>query len=685
LSNNANSEALLALISLSIFLLLVYAAGNQQNINIDNSTYRMEKNILTSNLHVSGTAIKDADDNTIILRGIFDNVSNLTSDTVTIANLQVLKSHGCNLLRFEGLPWGQFETASGVYNTTYLANIDNIVDLCSEVGIFVNIVLADFTGDDGTSAGGRGVAYPSWLTAESNAQVFETNFYDKTVAAYDAARLEFSNMLVYLANRYSDNPYFILGFENEPFNWAGDSPFNDQAKSDSFADVITDFYTAVDATDYSNIILLTNPFCNYELLNPGKPVGANLVWDVHAYWVETNPLYDSLFDWVNVVEDYGLTPYRTNLEMPLIIGEFAQVGGDYVGSTSSGFLSNTEDMVDYLNNQSIGSSWAYLGELYGWFSPIYNVENTNSLYAILFDGSTSPSGEGVDLTVNSSVGGDANYSPSTYTVQSGSQVTLQATAFTGYGFKHWDIDGSHETSVVHAFTVTEDTIITPVFTPSAVDPTDDNDLPVEGNTMTKAYVGTAQVGYSRASVYLPVFDAALDGLKTVSASAMALSNSDFENATLTHWTSGFLGVETPGSVLDTSNQRSGSQCVKIPATNGIFQERLNFKVDSISELSVYVKGEAGDEFGLVAVYIYPPYAGIDEADFDYASLVVSGSEYETFELTLTNGAGRTLRHLEIIFLGGASSYGYVNDVTLTTSQLQMSNFQTMLTKLQSQQ
>lgn len=359
-----------------------------------------------SNLHVSGTTIRDASNTQIILRGTFDNTRYLNHPALSAANLASLAASGCNLLRFEGLTWGTFETASGIYNQTIIAQLDAMADKCQEAKIYFNPVFADFTGGDGTSIGGQGVTYPNWLIGVSgNSQTFETGFYDKTQTEYNTARSEFTAMLVYLATRYADNPYFLLSFENEPFNWGGSSPFNSASLSAKFAAVISDFYSAVDATDYSNIIIQPNPFCNYELTNPSIPTGANFVFDIHAYWVDTNSSYDTLAEWIGVVNQYGITPYVINSGMPIIVGEFAEVDGSYVGSQQSGFLTNTGYMVTYLNNQGIGSAWAYLGELYGYFDPIYSQADTTSLLGLIFDGSVSPTPPAavIPLAVASSV------------------------------------------------------------------------------------------------------------------------------------------------------------------------------------------------------------------------------------------------------------------------------------------
>jgi hypothetical protein len=302
-----------------------------------------------------------------------------------------LAGAGDNFFKVDAIPWGAFETSPGNYTGNGILTImDQLAQWCQGAKMYFTLRFNTFSGNDYGISAGPGSTWPSYLHTGDSSNTFEAGFYSGTGSgrntAYDDARTDFSNMLAFLANRYKNNPYVLIGMQNEPGNPNGGSNFT----SANYASVCSAFYTAIYATGYSNLVLVEHPWCNYGNSNPTDITGANVVWEGDAYiQPNTNP---TLAAWQTAVTTYFITPYMTNLNRPFILSEWGILNSSWVNSSPYD-LTDAQAMINWINSQGLaGACWDSVDDLSWGDTQRINASDTAALMGIIFQGAVnSPS------------------------------------------------------------------------------------------------------------------------------------------------------------------------------------------------------------------------------------------------------------------------------------------------------
>jgi len=351
--------------------------------------------LATGYLHRSGTNILDSNNNIVKLRGIWTACYTYTSPAwsgwVTQQTINTLAQDGCNFFKVDAIPWGYMELTQGNYTGNGILTImDQLAAWCAAKGMYFTLRFNNFEGEDYGITGGPGVTWPSYLHSSDAATTFDAGFYSGTGSnrntAYDDARTDFSNMLTFLANRYKNNPYFLIGIQNEPngYQTGITTPAN-------YAAVISAFYSAIYATGYNNLVLVEHPFCNYGT-TPVDITGANVVWEGDNYVQPAGSA--TVAAWEASTTSYFINPYVVGLGRPFIISEWGILNASWVNAPPFD-QTDTQAMINWINSQNLaGSLWDSLDDL---ASPIgywgrFSSSDTTLVLQTIFQGAVSGGG-----------------------------------------------------------------------------------------------------------------------------------------------------------------------------------------------------------------------------------------------------------------------------------------------------
>ena len=172
-------------------------------------------------LIVDGVIIKNPDTGLPVrLQG--DNVEPINMDS---EGAEWLVSKGFKYLRVN-VYWHKLEPQQGSYSSTYFGYLDNLLSLCQQYGIYVNLVFMQWEWSPYFVhyASGGGTGFPSWVIAPGG-------YPDSTIGLRDVIadffmkrnshgiwmRQKFFEFWNYVINRYKSNPY-VVAYEifNEP-------------------------------------------------------------------------------------------------------------------------------------------------------------------------------------------------------------------------------------------------------------------------------------------------------------------------------------------------------------------------------------------------------------------------------------------------------------------------------------
>jgi hypothetical protein len=330
--------------------------------------------------YVDGIMIKDPSGLPIRLRGFNFEPRDVAITGGYAEFVQWLKNNGFNNLRVI-VWWHQFEPNEGQYSSGYFGYLDDLMNNCEQMDVYVNLCFAQwqyspyFTYD---AQRGSGMGFPAWLisaggyeNSASGAQAFTSDFYLNRGYGV-TARQKYLGFWQYLINRYkSYSCIWAYELMNEPtvisgFTWT----------SEALAGIMT-FYEqltpAIRSLDPNPTIILyhyiTGTVASQGNLFYERPVNfSNIVW--------TRSWYDVAYGGYSPSERPQVVTRLTNLKnafngqlgTPFIISEMGISTSDY-NTNPSGAEKWIRDTFDVC--RSIGMNNGYEG----WTWYIYYKDN----------------------------------------------------------------------------------------------------------------------------------------------------------------------------------------------------------------------------------------------------------------------------------------------------------------------
>lgn len=383
-------------------------------IGIFTSLYQIQSTqAATAYLHSSGTKILSSTGNDMTLTGVFYGVySPLISDywgganAITNTSFTRISLNGGNMMRINMISWGDLETAKGVYDSTTFAQLDTLATWAQQNQVYLILSMAELCYS--------GYTIPAWVSPTGvSVSTFEAGFYDKTNSAYDSARTDYIECMVYMADRYASNPYVLLEPFNEPFQGntllSGWSTSQKTTVSANYASTMEDIVDAMAAAGYSNPVVIPMPWVNYYGITSSDVDRTNIIWDHHPYLVEGDSVatYESNINGIiSMVNGWG---------KPIILGEWGYVDSGYIATdTIANWQSTLTTLYSYLRSTALnGYLWYASSMLYGeqaqyvWNSGTAYISETNSNWVLsnMMVGGTVP---GSVASITDTIGGNSD-------------------------------------------------------------------------------------------------------------------------------------------------------------------------------------------------------------------------------------------------------------------------------------
>lgn len=634
-------------------------------------------------LHVDGKDIKDSNGNIIILHGVVktsmeDNAdgnfysNTLWDDTRVKKELDKIKETGANVIRviFAINAWMDNikDTSSAVSARTAMTRL---AEFANEKGLYV--IYCPWTVITGITNG---------IAAVQDPLPYPPGALSIGAGDYIANEADFTEFWGNVALTMKNYDNVLLEIWNEP-------QFGETAPAKAaWYTVVQNCINEIRRVGADNVILApTNDwgraYCDVGtdtayVINTPTFTGGDIGLIVHLYRNDHLKKNGALaYLYADVDEGLNLMGYYTQAaSRPVVITE---VGCDLDHSPAEEKVFFAAALTLFNNHGISYTAFDYTTATSFYLleteAPDYTLSDGGNLAIAAFD-------EIPSVTVEPAVGGSTDagveeiiITPATPT------VTVEATPNTGYGFDHYEVETATATTTTQenpvTFTPTVDTTVTPVFTPSAVDPTDDNGVVVDGE-MTAAYVDSAQADFSRADVYYPVADRALNKLAEypITDYVEPAKNTGFEDTALTPWVSGSALTPATSASIDTTEMRTGGQCCKLTVeSKGVYQViSPAISTNDVDELSVWVKGSNGDVVGLIVVY-----DDLSFSDYDLAVVNLTDSNYT--EITATLDIDKKITYIEVNIGTLAGTAVYVDDLTFTTTIKKMPQLTAAFSKL----
>jgi hypothetical protein len=344
--------------------------------------------LTTGFLHTSGTQLLDNNNQSVILTGWWNSIWKYYLDDgngnsklgstgcLSLADFQRIADNGGNVIRINELPWDSFEPSQGNINPIQIGILDTLAEWALQTRVYL-IISGGLDSSDSV--------FPTWI-AKSDRSTDEVGLYDTANTNYNNVRAAYTNFMVYLANRYKNNPFIILELSNEPFN--GNTISNNyrnynapsitwnNAMSQKYAATQSAIATAMHNVGYLNPVIIPHPWLNFYATVRTDFTSSNCVWDFHFYYINST----SMAQWQSDINGYIST--YIGFGKPLIAGEWAYVNSNYeLFSNLTNFQSIQTTIHDYLFTKSIcgmcfyGLTYLYGGLAYIWFGP--NTQTNN--------------------------------------------------------------------------------------------------------------------------------------------------------------------------------------------------------------------------------------------------------------------------------------------------------------------
>lgn len=352
-------------------------------------------------LHVDGTQLKDANNDTVYLRTaqISWNERRKKQNTTWGANspseawftesdVQNIKSYNGNCFELNGIPFKYIMKYKNVFNTEYFVDWCDIwVNWATTNEMYIIIDTMNFRYDSTWTI-------PSWIwntagydepTTKAEWDAIIRDFFDTDISAMNSNREAFINAWKGIANRYKDNDYVLFSVVNEPM-WSVSFP-SDSVKAhlgETYSEFMENVIDGIHSTGAENIIIINYSFVGLTHTEPINKTG--FMWETHLYMGFSND-----FDgWTGYVDAY-ISKFAGSYGKPLFFGEYGyspyNYGKVYLPST---WLGNLTAQVEYLDNKTLVgiAFWehGYLqGEYYDYVYDIYTESESEDILEVIFD------------------------------------------------------------------------------------------------------------------------------------------------------------------------------------------------------------------------------------------------------------------------------------------------------------
>lgn len=302
----------------------------------------------------------------------------------TIDDIEKLKESGGNCIEIHSeLPFYMMPDKSQIDESYFTNTLDVEVDWCEQHEIYYIINLQGFRT---TEAYMREKYFlPSWLfegifsysypLSQSQANEVVISFLNTDSTRSDPAREAWLDLWKFIAERYKDNRYFMMGLMNEP---GVHISYPDTATREKIGRT---YYTlmartvdAIRSAGANQVIFIDHVRCgSYSYhVNDYRP---NTVMEAHCYISSGSTI--SAFK--ASVDNY-VSHYRVGFNMPLYFGEY----GFYSPSKPSGWESLLQQEVSYMDSKPIiGRAWHCWSDLYGEYWGHYTASESERLLDII--------------------------------------------------------------------------------------------------------------------------------------------------------------------------------------------------------------------------------------------------------------------------------------------------------------
>ncbi|HLN44728.1 MAG TPA: cellulase family glycosylhydrolase [Candidatus Sulfotelmatobacter sp.] len=310
-------------------------------------------------LHTAGLSLYDEAGNKVILHGtaIDSNAAWMHDGDgadrwTTQDDFKKIANYDGNVVEINQIPWDALmPTSSKIDDTILKKYIDNYMLWASHNDLY--IVLSFPTLND--------VHVPNWmLHGYTDRYAYEVKFLNVSDSLLNSERQALMNTWLYIAQRYADNPYLILGFINEPYvgNPVLASATQDTLKrlTDNYVGFVQQAITKLRSNGINTLVVVDAAYSGapYYGSTYFPDVSAdNFMWERHAY---AAPISEWL-TWMNQFLDIA-----HNVNRPLFLAEY----GFY--NPQTGFIGHDYTEPGYTWQQILDVQVAYCKshDLVGW-------------------------------------------------------------------------------------------------------------------------------------------------------------------------------------------------------------------------------------------------------------------------------------------------------------------------------
>ncbi len=314
-------------------------------------------------LHTEGLSLYDEAGNRIVLHGTSidtnaawmhdgDGADRWTTqdDFMEIAN------YGGNVVEIHQIPWDALmPTSSNIDDTILKKYIDKYMLWASHNGMYIVLSFPTLSDDH----------VPDWMRHgyadnTSGRYAYEVKFFNVSDSLLNSERQAIINAWLYIAQRYADNPYLILGFINEPYvgNPVLASATQDTLKrlTDNYVSFVQQAITTLRSNDINTLVVVDAAYSGAPYYNStyfSDIPADNFMWERHAYAAPIS-------DWKTWMDQFLDIAHRIN--RPLFLAEY----GFYDPQT--GFIGHDYAEPGYTWQQILDYQVAYCKshDLAGW-------------------------------------------------------------------------------------------------------------------------------------------------------------------------------------------------------------------------------------------------------------------------------------------------------------------------------
>jgi len=310
-------------------------------------------------LSVSGTIIVDGSGNRVVLVGTQMDFNGRKDGWFSIEDVQKMKSLGGTVLEIHGVRFKEMMPERGVINEGwFINNLDKWVSWCEQLQIYYIINLRNFKW-----ASWGGCMMPEWFFEGKYDPPYDEATCDKACIDFwnidnplqEDNRQNFIDLWKFIANRYKNNEYALLGIINEPLCQVKLN--SDLAKhlGLTYSRFIERVVDAIRSTGAKQLIFVDRPYI-WGLSNVHPIDRPNIVWEDHLY-VQTNYEPKDINSWKTFM-DNKIQRFVKDFGKSLYVGEYGAYPFSAYHDGLRDWPNLLAEQVAYLKSSEIaGYSW----------------------------------------------------------------------------------------------------------------------------------------------------------------------------------------------------------------------------------------------------------------------------------------------------------------------------------------